>query len=65
MKLIAGVLMLAVVALVGASTAEAKDNPKEVGKIGPRTYSTINWGRRADLTMRWHPLRQHPYLKIY
>ena len=65
MKLIAGVFLLALATLTGISTAEARDKPKEVGKIGPRTYNTVNWGRRSDLTVHWWTPRQHPYVKIY
>jgi hypothetical protein len=43
--------------LVSAPPAEAK------GKKGKKLYET-NWGRRADLTQRFSPVHQHPYVKF-
>jgi hypothetical protein len=64
MKFRAGVLVGVLATLAAVSTVEAKDS-KPVGKLGPRQYNTINWGRRSDLTLRLQSsVRVNPFVKI-
>jgi hypothetical protein len=67
MKLMARACVLALVTLGGVSAAFAQDQKpsKPVGKLGPRQYGTVNWGRRSDLTVKYWRLHQTPYMKIY
>lgn len=37
--------------------AEAKDK-------STRKLKDINWGRRSDITVRFLPLHQHPYVRF-
>ena len=70
MKLFGCAIVLALSALLGASSASAQDSGSEnkrqaTSGIGPSTYSTINWGRRSKLTVGPIRLHQHPFVRIY
>lgn len=57
MKIVRALAALLLLAVFAAPPAEAK------GKAVKKFYDT-NWGRRTDLTQKFWPIHQHPYVKF-
>lgn len=49
-------------ALFFAPAADAQDNKAK--KVKAQGTYQIDWGRRRDITQRFWPVHQHPYVKI-
>jgi hypothetical protein len=60
LALVAGALIL--VALVAAPPVAAKEKRAKAPK-GGRLYDP-SWGRRSDITVRWWPVHNHPYVRF-
>ncbi|MGH7394536.1 MAG: hypothetical protein ACREJF_02895 [Candidatus Methylomirabilales bacterium] len=54
-------LFLAAFFFAPAAFAQEEKKAKKVKSQG--TYQ-IDWGRRKDITLRYWPLHQHPYVRI-
>jgi hypothetical protein len=59
MKIVYAACALLLLAVFAAPPAEAKGRAKAPKKL----YET-NWGRRSDLTQRFWPVHQHPYVRF-
>jgi hypothetical protein len=57
MKIVYAACALLLLAVFAAPPAEAK------GKTPKKFYDT-NWGRRSDLTQKFWPVHQHPYVRF-
>ncbi len=51
---------LLLMAAFAAPPAEAKDKRSK----SARKLQEINWGRRLDITMRFWPVHQHPFVRF-
>jgi len=52
-------------ALFFAPAAYAQDEkPKKAKKVKSQGTYQIDWGRRKDITQKFWPLHQHPYVRI-
>jgi hypothetical protein len=61
MRLAYCVCALLLTVLFAAPPAMAKSNGKRLK--GNKVYD-IDWGRRREITQRWWPLHQHPYVRF-
>ncbi|HEY6547422.1 MAG TPA: hypothetical protein VI589_05940 [Vicinamibacteria bacterium] len=57
MKIVYAACALLLLAVFAAPPAEAK------GKTPKKFYDT-NWGRRSDLTQKFWPVHQHPFVRF-
>ena len=57
MKIVYAACALLLLAVFAAPPAEAK------GKKAKKFYDT-NWGRRPDLTQKFWPVHQHPFVRF-
>jgi hypothetical protein len=57
-------LVLAAFFVVPSANAQDEEKPKKPKKVKSQGTYQIDWGRRKDITQRFWPLHQHPYVRI-
>jgi hypothetical protein len=60
MRIALGALTLLLMTAFATPPAEARDKRSK----STRKLQDINWGRRSDITVRFWPLHQHPYVRF-
>jgi hypothetical protein len=58
------VFALFVAAFFFAPSVDAQDEKKKPKKVKSQGTYQIDWGRRKDITQRFYPVHQHPYVRI-
>jgi hypothetical protein len=50
--------------LLTAAAVTPRAEAQEKKAKAPKKLYDINWGRRSDITLKFQPLRSHPYVRF-